>query len=392
MQKQSSMRIAFPIASVWYGALVGPSMVSGMFCAIYFAPYGAWGLITPMISMALAAVIIATGVWGASKFKTYEYSTYGGNIYGRFSRYLMPILEIYLMLAMILSGAAVIDMSATFFCDLLGMPKLVGAILMAIINSLLVLWGDKLVRASSTVISVVLLGGFFLLVVFAVYMRQDQLASIFSHWTVPEGVTFASGIMPAINLGLSNAINAVTMCSVAQTIRGGGEGNRDSIWVGVFCFVLSSVNFIASTLMLLPYAPEALTQAVPNMYIIKSFLMEKAPWLPTLYNIVMLFALAGAPQVYTVTSRMLKLYPRKGLFEKELNCNIVSSIIYQTICILVSFLGLRTIISRGYTYLGYIGLWIVVVPVCVLMPIGFYRKAKTAKAAETAEQCDEPKG
>lgn len=41
-EKHSSFKTAFPIASAWFGALVGPSMVSGVYALVYFAPYGAW--------------------------------------------------------------------------------------------------------------------------------------------------------------------------------------------------------------------------------------------------------------------------------------------------------------------------------------------------------------
>ena len=37
----SSFRVAFPIAAVWFGALVGPSMVSGAF-AVGVVTLGAW--------------------------------------------------------------------------------------------------------------------------------------------------------------------------------------------------------------------------------------------------------------------------------------------------------------------------------------------------------------
>ena len=57
-KKQSSFFVAFPVSSVYFGALVGPSMVSGAFAAVYFAPYGAWGLILPLVTMGLAAFIV----------------------------------------------------------------------------------------------------------------------------------------------------------------------------------------------------------------------------------------------------------------------------------------------------------------------------------------------
>ena len=64
MKKRNSFSVAFPIASVWFGALVGPSMVSGVFAAVYFMPYGMWGLLLPFVSMAVASLIVTCGLFG----------------------------------------------------------------------------------------------------------------------------------------------------------------------------------------------------------------------------------------------------------------------------------------------------------------------------------------
>ncbi len=75
-KKHSSFLVAFPVSSVYFGALVGPSMVSGVFAAVYFAPYGAWGLILPLVTMGLAAFIVACGMIGVSHWGVYDYSSY----------------------------------------------------------------------------------------------------------------------------------------------------------------------------------------------------------------------------------------------------------------------------------------------------------------------------
>ena len=36
-KKHSSFLVAFPVSSVYFGALVGPSMVSGVFAAVYLS-------------------------------------------------------------------------------------------------------------------------------------------------------------------------------------------------------------------------------------------------------------------------------------------------------------------------------------------------------------------
>lgn len=161
----SSFRVAFPIAAVWFGALVGPSMVSGAFAVVYFSPYGVWGLVLPLISMGVASVIVTCGLMGVKIWHIDNYSDYGRKLYGCYAFILSPLLEVYLILAMIVGGSSVIVMGGIFFQDLLGTPLIYGQLLMAIISSVLVLWGAELVRNTSSFMTVLLLFGFAVMIV-----------------------------------------------------------------------------------------------------------------------------------------------------------------------------------------------------------------------------------
>ena len=70
---KASMKTAFPIASVWFGALVGPSMVSGAFAVVYFSPYGMWGMLLPFVSMGVACVIVGFGLLGIKEWRVDNY-------------------------------------------------------------------------------------------------------------------------------------------------------------------------------------------------------------------------------------------------------------------------------------------------------------------------------
>ena len=129
----TTLRVAFPVASVWFGAVVGPSMVSGAFAIVYFAPYGAWGVIFPMLAMAIAAVVIGMGANIARRFQAYEYNLYSKKLYGRFAKILSPILEIYMLIAMCVGGSAVIAMRDVFFLEIYGIEEVAGAVIMSAI-------------------------------------------------------------------------------------------------------------------------------------------------------------------------------------------------------------------------------------------------------------------
>ena len=367
MKQKHSLKIALPVSFVWFGALVGPSMISGAFAAAYFAPYGAVGLLLPMLSMGIAAIIIAMGADITRRERVYSYSMLANRIYGRYSRVLTPLLEVYMVIAMIVGGSAVVSMGGTFLQGLTGLPELVGAVVMAVISIALVLWGERLVRASSSVMSVVMIVGMLLLSAIAMANRPQQLAEALQSFRVPEGVSLRAGISGAVALGFSNACNALTLCAVEQEVR----EKKHAVAIGVCSFVLNSLAFILSTLLLLPYCPDVLLDAVPTLSVIENFLAQRAPWLPTVYMVTMFLALlsSGAPQLHAVAYRVKGLYPKRGVFADARVCNLTTGILYFALCIAISSFGLRAIISKGYSMLGYLAIPLIVLPICVITPL-----------------------
>jgi uncharacterized membrane protein YkvI len=349
-------------------------MVSGTFAAVYFAPYGAWGLVLPLIAMGAACVIVAFGVNGARIAGIFEYSGYANFLYGKAARILSPLLELYIIAAMIVGGSAVIAMGGIFFNGLLGISEFAGSLLMAVLSTVPVLWGDSLVRKASVLMTIVLIMGFIILILYGAWEKREDLGRIVSHWETPDGMGFFSGLRGTLFLGLSNAPNAITLCSVSQKL----EKQSDSVLVGIISFIINSLCFIGCTAFILPFTPSILKESVPNLFIINNFFAAKLPFLPLLYSIIMLFGLvsSGIPQLHAVTSRVIKLYPSNTFMNNKPLKNFFTSVVYMTLCILISFLGLRVIIGRGYSLLGQLAIPLIGIPVCIILPLRVHLKIK----------------
>lgn len=386
MKKTSSFKIAFPVSSVWFGALVGPSMISGAFSIVYFAPYGVWGLLLPLAAMGAAATIIGMGAEVARRHKLYDYHSYTKCLYGTNSlgKILCTVMEIYMLIAMVVGGSSVMAMGGIFLNDLLGVSQVWGSVLMAALSTIIVLWGAKLVRATSSVMSVIMVTGMVLLTVFAIYFNKDGFVNIFSAESFSNHPPIGAGIWNALLLGLSNACNALTLCSVEQTLT----EKKHSAAVGICSFILNSMAFIIETLAVLPYCtdPNVLSHSVPVLYIVSNFLSGYAPWLPAVYMITMFFGLvsSGAPQLHAVASRMKPYYPKNRFFKNEKTQHLVTGIIYFAICIAISQFGLRTIISQGYSLLGYLAMPLLIIPICVLMPLRWRKERKKQTVREAS--------
>lgn len=374
MKKRSSLSVAIPIASVWFGALVGPSMISGAFAVVYFVPYGPIGLLLPLLSMGVAAVIIAFGANVTKNEHVYNYSDLANTIYGKYSRILSPLLELYMILAMIIGGSSVVSMGGIFFSGLTGLPEIFGAIAISALSIVLVLWGAKLVRASSAIISLVMIIGMLALSGSAVAFRHEEVLEILSDFSLPRGASLGVGITSALALAFSNSVNALTLCSVEQEVK----NTKDCVFIGIVSFILNSFAFIVSTLMILPYGAETAGDTVPVLSIVNNFLSEKLPWLPAVYMITMFLALlsSGAPQLNAVAYRVSKFYSDRGIFKSRIIRNLITGVVYFALCIAISTVGLRAIIGKGYAMLGYLAIPLIVIPLVAIMPIKYSRIKK----------------
>lgn len=370
-KKHSNLRSAYAVAAVYFGAIIGPDLVGGSYAVVYFAPYGAWSIVCILLCTAIIGFMIGMGAEIPRRCHVYNYADYAHVLYGRLSKVCLPLLELYILFAMVLGGSSVAAMGGQFFNTVFGWANIWGALLTCGISALLVLWGDRLVRASSTVMSVIMIVAFLFISGYIVTHNGEKLAQLFSNWEMPGG-TLRVGLTGAAAMGMSNAVNSISMSAVEQNIRNRAE----SVWIGVLCFLLTTLSFALSTFCILPYAPDILVESVPTLVIIRTYIVEHLPWLPAVYYVLMFFALisSGSPQLHTIASRFVHLYPDKSVFRSTVARNAVTAVIYFAVCIGISTFGIIAIVSKGFSLLGYLGLPLIVIPVCVITPIRFWRK------------------
>ena len=107
MKKRPSLTVSFEVAAVWFGALLGPSLVTGAYIAVYFAPYGNLGLLLPFVAFLPICILAAMSADIVRRCHAYDYASFGKALYGRLHKYLMPFLDYFIIMAMIIGGSAV---------------------------------------------------------------------------------------------------------------------------------------------------------------------------------------------------------------------------------------------------------------------------------------------
>lgn len=381
--KSSNFKVGFPIGAVFFGSLVGPSMVSGIYSKVYLVPYGAWAFLFALTFPLISGTIIGFSAELVRRNRVYDYNSFCRVLYGKYSVVCTPLMEIYMLMAQILTLSAVISMGGTFMNQIAGWDTLAGSLLLGIICLLLVLWGAAIVRGAASVICVLLFIGFAVLALYAAYVRWDVLSEIISTWHVPAEADMGYGVWRAILFGFSGACNGMVLCALMQKV----ETRSHAVSTGFWCFLLTAGVLMLEVLVILPYIPEVLLADVPTMWIIQQYLVANFSWLPGIYFTVMFFALvsSGVPANQAMIARISKIVPRKGILNNDVVLRALIGIVFLVVVMAISRMGLTAIVSRGYSALGFIGIPLIAIPTCILMPIKWAKEHKAGKpqAVET---------
>lgn len=372
--KESDFKVGFPIGAVFFGSLVGPSMVAGIYSKVYLVPYGAWSFVFSLTFPIISGIIIGFSAGLVRRNEVYDYNSFCRVLYGKYSKFCTPLMEIYMLMAQLLTMAAVTSMGGTILNTVLGWPTLLGSIVLAVMCLMLVLWGAGLIRKVSSGMCVLLVVCFIFLAGYSTMSKWDTFSAIMSTWYVPADADMGHGVWMAVLFGFSGACNGMVLCAVMQKVKTRGHAAATGLW----SFILTAIALFLEVLLILPYVPEVMTSDVPTMWVIENYLVEKLPWLPVVYYITMIFALvtSGVPCLQAMISRIGKLIPEETFSGRDMLKRAIIGGSFIIVVIIISRLGLTTIVSKGYSALGFVGIPLIFIPTCIILPIRWRRERK----------------
>lgn len=394
MKKTSSLKVGIPVGSVYVGAFASAAMVSGSYAVNYFLNHGLSGLWYMLAYAILMTFFFYCGFIHVKKVNdvragegdepVYDYSSLASAMYGKFSPFLMPIYELWQLIAMVLTGAVVVASGSTMLTQLLGLPTLISAVIMSVVIILVAIFGAAVVRASSTVMTILILALLLVLLIIVMSIRGDHIAELFRiGWKPDNDNTFLGGLLRLFMLACAGSVWSLGLGSVAQKIK----TKKHCFAAAASAGVGGALLFVLSVGITIGYCPEALQESMPILKIATVYLKESMPWLPVLYYILMMLALisSGAPSLFVFSNRFMKLFSKRNLSKKrERIANIVLSIIFMVLCTSLSMFGLTTIVSTFFQYLGYIGIPLGIIPLIFVWPVlrrkGVYPRVYAGKA------------
>ena len=179
--------------------------------------------------------------------------------------------------------------------------------------------------------------------------------------------------MAIVYTGFQSAGNIANAVSVCQGI----EGKKESKKAAILGTILNTLLILGIVFLLFAY-PDSVKKTLPNY-----FVADKVGSSVLLFSYVVMVLLAVMSTNVSFSFSVVARYGEKLPMKAGVKRDFVVTLILMILCVVVSALGLDAIVSKGYKYLGYACIFIVVIPIIL---VGF-KKTRSLYKNEYENQC-----
>lgn len=353
--------LSIGIASVWFSAHCGPGFASGTQELFYFVRHGWLGVFMPALSMTLVGI----GIWFMLEHCRLNQKYSYRDIYDKATVpadfVLGKIYDIITFLTLMLAPAACLAAGGVLLHQYLGLSDFAGRTVMLVLTVVTVIFGAKVVRVTGTALTVAMIASIVIICGVGIARNWDVIANQISNRVMYTDYS------TAFKGGLTYFAFQVGVWTVACSAAVGIRYKQESKGAAIFGIILNSLMLMGVCTLLLGGMPTVATdpnaKLLPTVYIIK---LLNVPFFNIAYPILLFLAL-----ITTLVGFVLVLQTRlrQVVLKKMENDKLKNTIISGGFLIIVwaiSQFGLIAIISKGYTYTGYITVVIWLLPMLVL--------------------------
>lgn len=359
------------VAAVWFSSHCGAGFASGTQEVAYFVRHGWLAPFFPVVAMTLVGLVMYVTLEIGRLHAVYTYAEIVQKAYAPINKVLGTLYDVLQTISMLLAPAACLAGGAALFNQILGLPTFLGTLVMLVLTVLVCIFGAKVVRAFGTILTVgmiicvAIIAGFGIAANWDVITRHLSERIIYTSygqslwWGILYGL-FQSGIWAA---GAASA--------VGMRYRNEAKG---AVIVGI---ILNTLMLSAVVLMIMGGMPTVATdpkaRLLPTLFVVNQL---DIPAFNIVYPLLLFMAL-----ITTAVGFVFAVQGRLGLlFLKNMqNIRLKNAIIstgWLIIIWLVAQVGLLAIIQKGYAAMGYMYIFILIIPMFTLgiMNIKKYRK------------------
>lgn len=365
--KKKGLPVFIGVASVWMGTHFGPGVASGTQLNQYYVGFGIPGIIMTLVAMALLGFALYCSMEFSRIYKAYDYESWVTKLFN--NKYVVILFDVSFFVTIISAAGGSLNAIATLLQDFWGINYWVGVGIVIVVSMLLCAFGAELVRKSSAYMMFVVVGVLLLIMALVIAAGDADLKGAVENQAANLGADMSASnwlkaLWQAIIYGSFQATIVANIASVADTLPDRRESRRAAITgyiantglLLVLCMMLFSfTNVYAVT-----------NEALPFYSILARLNMS---WLTTVYIIVVFIAVISTVVgfAFAGVARFGKYYRPAG--KKHLAHPLRDALFVLVLlaaCAAISQVGIMNIVKYGYQLLGYINLFVIVLPALII--------------------------
>lgn len=365
--KKKGLPVFIGVASVWMGTHFGPGVASGTQLNQYYVGFGIPGIVMTLVAMALLGFALYCSMEFSRIYHAYDYESWVTKLFG--NKYVVILFDISFFVTIISAAGGSLNAIATLLQDFWGINYWVGVGIVIVVSMLLCAFGAELVRKSSAYMMFVVVGVLLLIMALVIAAGDADLKGAVENQAANLGADMSASnwlkaLWQAIIYGSFQATIVANIASVADTLPDRRESRRAAITgyiantglLLVLCMMLFSfTNVYAVT-----------NEALPFYSILARLNMG---WLTTVYIIVVFIAVISTVVgfAFAGVARFGKYYRPTG--SKHLAHPLRDALFVLVLlaaCAAISQVGIMNLVKYGYSLLGYINLFVIILPALII--------------------------
>lgn len=350
---------------VFQGVTIGGGYATGRELVQFFLPAGPWGgLLGMVVSMAVFSAVLAASFELVRLTRAYDYKSFFQLLLGRGWVAFEIAYVLLLVVVMAVLGAAAGEIGEQTF----GLPPLAGTLALMAVVGFVVLHGNALVERSTAAIAVALYLAYALLISACFGAFGERIVGSFAQAPMGDG-GFLGGLTYA-GYNLSSAV-AVFFCVRHAT------GRRDALLAGALAGPVTMLPGVLFFVAMMAFYPQIGEQSVPSAFLLAQL---QAPAFEVAFQLVVFGALVntGTPLLHAINERVARGFEQRGramprLLRPALSVGVMAISVFAATAV-----GLVGLIARGYGWLTWAFIALLVIPV---LTIGLWKIRRLAPNA-----------
>lgn len=368
MIDKNKMPVAVGVAFVWFTTQFGGGFASGAQLLSYFVKFGIWALLTPVLAQLIGAVFQWYALRYAKNHDTYDYRSFTDSFFGKYKVIFSNLYELVYLFTICLAPSVAFATGGSTMNQLLGIPYIICTLIIGVFIFVLAIYGTDLVRKAASTLSVIIIAGLVVVYFPNIIMQWGAITANISEMAAapaPAGpALWRCFVYAAFQLA---SIGLLTQHAKAFT------SEKEAAKSMIYGFIVNAFIIGMCTLGMIGIAgnPELGNVSVPTLLLVQNG-VGASVLTPVISILIILGAVSTAVNMIAgAVERFVNGLEKKENAEaadsKRKKRTITIALLFVLLTFSIAQFGLIPLVNKGYGYLGYLTIFVIVIPFIIRM-------------------------